>query len=117
MQLRIDTNNVNIYYYKNATKGTLNFAANTYDSISEWGVCGGFPLIGLCVRASSLTNDVLYYNNNLLFILFEKITFSFSGFFLIVLGFYRLVKTVVSFIPVYIFINYKGTFIYNTNKF
>ena len=35
--LRIDTNNVNICYYKNTTKifRTLNFAANTYDSISE----------------------------------------------------------------------------------
>ena len=44
-----------------------------------------------CLRASFLKHGVLRYNDNL----FEKITFSFWGKKNIVLGFYRLVNTVV----------------------
>ena len=48
------------------------------------------------MRTSFLTNGVLYYNNNFIICLFfEKITFSFLGFFKTVLGFYRVVKTVI----------------------
>ena len=69
-QLRINTNNVNTYYYKNTTKvqAILNFAASTYNS--EWGECGGVHLIGLCLRASFLTSGVLFYNDN--FIIYFK---------------------------------------------
>ena len=60
-------------------------------------VCDGFPLIGLYLRASFLTNGVLFYNNNFIiyfvwqnhFFIFEKKK--------IVQGFYRVVKTVVLF--------------------
>ena len=56
-------------------------------------------MIGLCLRASFLTNVVLFYNDHFtmclkkktLFIIWEKNKF------VIVLGFYRVVKTVVSF--------------------
>ena len=64
-------------HYKNITvtpNATFGYMCSVIIPMTRLLVCGGFPLIGLCVRASFLTNRVLYYNNNFIINIFFNFT-------------------------------------------